>query len=151
MAQQIGQIVAIKPGSNHATVSLTKATMCSHGSCSNRILPDVSSELLVDAENPVGAIVGDVVEITFETRATLRAAFMVYVLPILMGLGVYLLAEWLALAYPSLWALAAAGGTMGLGLYRGNHLEAQCTISRRLDPGDIKITGQQGCAGCPLH
>lgn len=151
MAQQIGEIVAVRSDSNHATVSLTKATMCSHGSCSNRILPDVGSEVLVDALNPVGAAVGDIVEITFQARAALKAAFMVYILPIFMGLGVYLCVEWLALSYPALWALVAAAGTMGVGLHKGNHLKAQCTISRRLDPGDIKLAGQGGCAGCPLH
>ncbi len=150
-SKQIGQIVALTPGGTHASVSLTKAAMCSHGSCSHRILPDVGKELQVDAVNPVGALVGDVVEISFEARAALGAAFTVYILPIVVGLSSYLLAASLLMPYPALWALVVAGAIMAFGLYKGNNLQTQCTILRRLDPKSFRQSDQQGCAGCPLR
>ncbi|NLK07935.1 MAG: SoxR reducing system RseC family protein [Firmicutes bacterium] len=151
MAEQIGQIIAIKSANDCATVSVTKAAACSHGSCGLGIFPDQDNELLIDAQNSIGAAVGDFVEIVFDTQQSLKAAFAIYMLPIIAGLGAYLLADTLSLAYSGFWALATAAGTMGLGLHFGDRLEPEYTIRRRLDPKQVTISDHQHCASCPLR
>jgi len=91
------------------------------------------------------------VEISFETRAALWAAFAVYVLPIVIGLVFYVLAEILSSSYPWVWAMVFASATLALGLYWGNQLQGQCTITRSVDGSVLNQAGQDACVGCPFR
>jgi len=102
MASQVGQITEIKTA-GRVQVSFTKAAMCSHGSCNHRILPDMGNTLEVDAQNPIGAGMGDVVEVSFETDTALKAAFMVYLFPIIVGLLIYVVGDTISLPFTALW------------------------------------------------
>jgi positive regulator of sigma E activity len=147
---QIGQVITVGPGGHTVTVEFKRDGMCSHGSCSHRILPDTGMEVQVEAVNNVGALVGDFVEVSFQTRAVLWAASLVYVAPILGGLGFYLLAGMLSLPYPAVLGLAATIGAMVVGLKRGNRLQIEYTAIRKLDPTSIHQE-RYSCAGCPYH
>jgi len=142
--------MAIGTGGHTVTVEIKRGSMCSHGSCSHRLLPDAGMELRVEAVNAVGALEGEFVEISFETRAALWSAFLVYIVPILVGIGAYLLVERLLVPYPTIFALAAATGSMIAGLKRGNQLQSEYTVVGRLDPSSIRFD-HQSCAGCPFH
>ncbi|NMB12650.1 MAG: SoxR reducing system RseC family protein [Firmicutes bacterium] len=147
---QIGQVVTVGSGGHTVTVEFKRESMCSHGSCSHRIFPNAGTEVQVEAVNSVGALVGDFVEVSFKTRAALWAAFLVYVAPILAGLGFYLLAGTLSVPYPAILGLAAAIGAMLVGLKRGNRLQIEYTVISRLDPDSIH-SDRYSCIGCPFH
>ena len=147
--RQIGQVIAVKPG-QIVTVEFKRGNMCSHGSCSHRMLPDVNSDVRVEAVDTVGVQVGDFAEVTFETKAALRAAFSVYVLPILLGLGSYVVVDTLSVPHPTLLALAMAAATMIIGLRKGNRLQGEYTVIGRSNP-DLTRQDQQSCLGCPFH
>lgn len=71
----------------------------------------VEQTLRLQAENPVGARPGDIVWIESETAVVLKAAALVYLLPLLLFLVVYLLCY-----SRGLWALLFAAGAFALGL-----------------------------------
>lgn len=150
ISRQTGRVIAVKPGGHTVTVEFKRGNMCSHGSCSHRILPDTSSEVRVEAVDTVGVHLGDFVEVNFDTKAALRAAFSVYILPILVGIGSYVLARTLSVPYPVLLALALAAGVMIIGLKKGNRLQTEYTVvSRSSSP--FSQQDQQSCLGCPFH
>lgn len=150
VSRQTGQVMAIAPGGHTVTVEVNRGNMCSHGGCSHRIFPDTNMEMQVEAANVAGALLGDLVEISFETREALWAAFLVYIVPILLGIGSYLAADALLFPYPVALAVVAAIGAMVFGLRRGNRLQTEYTVVSRLDPASIQLD-QGSCAGCPFR
>lgn len=150
VSRQTGQVIVVKPGGHIVTVEFKRGNMCSHGSCSHRILPDTTSEVRVDAIDTVGVNVGDFVEVSFKTKAALRAAFSVYILPILAGISSYVLAGTLSVPYPALSALAVATGVMITGLKKGNRLQTEYTVVGR-SSNPLSQQDQQSCLGCPFH
>lgn len=150
MSRRTGQVTAIKPGDHTVTVEFKRGNMCSHGSCSHRILPDTTSEVRVDAVDTVGVQLGDFVEVSFESKAALGAAFSVYILPILVGVSSYALAGTLSVPYPAVWALALAAGVMIIGLKKGNRLQTEYTVVNR-SSSPFSQQDQQSCLGCPYH
>ncbi len=52
-------------------------------------------KLMVKAHNPIGAQPGDMVVVQTDTAPVLKAAVMLYVLPVVLFIGGYLAGEWL--------------------------------------------------------
>ncbi len=119
MLETQGRVIAIEAG--FAWVESVRQGGCgscaSKGSCGSQLLgealtPSASSQAAnhVLAQDPLGVRVGDTVLLGIEEKGALRAAFLMYGLP-LSGLMSGLL---LAQPWGDLWAIAA--GVTGLGL-----------------------------------
>ncbi len=52
-------------------------------------------KMIMRVQNPIGAKPGDQVIMEAETGAVLKAAAMLYILPVLLFIGAYLVGEWL--------------------------------------------------------
>ncbi len=70
-------------------------------------------KLLVTAQNPIGAKPGDRVVMEAESAHVLKAAVMLYILPLVLFIGGYLAGEWL---FQSGILLSLAGLLLGFGL-----------------------------------
>jgi len=116
-----GRVIAVEAG--FAWVESVRQGGCSScaskGACGSQLLgealtPASSSQAAnhILAQDPVGVRVGDTVLLGIEEEGALRAAFLMYGLP-LFGLMSGLL---LAQPWGDLWALAAGGAGLGLAL-----------------------------------
>ena len=72
------------PEPGQAEVFLLRQSACSGDCHSCGGCGAIREELIVRAENPIGAKVGDLVTIETETKTVLTAAFLVYLVPILL-------------------------------------------------------------------
>lgn len=72
------------PEPGQATVFLLRQSACSGDCHSCGGCGAVREELFVRADNPIGAKVGDLVTIETETKTILGAAFLVYLVPIIL-------------------------------------------------------------------
>lgn len=79
----IGVVDALK-GQN-AVVNLTRSTAC--GDCGACQMGKENLDRQVEAYNPVGAKVGDFVTMEMEDGKVLKAAFMVYIIPLVILVG----------------------------------------------------------------
>ncbi|MGI6567028.1 MAG: SoxR reducing system RseC family protein [Limnochordia bacterium] len=147
---QIGEVIAVEPGGRTVTVEIKRAGACSHGGCSHQMFQAVDMNVRVRAANAARAQLGDFVQVSFETRGALWAAFLVYIVPVVIGLVVYGIAGALAAPYPGIVGLAAAAITLFIGLKKGDRVESDYTAVRRLDPDSI-LWDQYSCQNCPFH
>jgi sigma-E factor negative regulatory protein RseC len=102
--------IVIKLGDSTAWVKTTRSSACkacaSRGSCHTK---EQGQEMEVEVTNPVGAKIGDRIVLYFETASLLKAAFLLYVFPVLCMLAGAALGHWLSLQYqinPSLGSAA---------------------------------------------
>ncbi len=72
-------------------------------------------QLLIKAKNPIGAKAGDLVVIEAETSAVLKAALMLYILPVVLFIAGYLAGE--SLWQNGIW-LSLGGLLLGFALVR---------------------------------
>lgn len=79
----IGVVDSLK-GQN-AIVNLTRSTAC--GDCGACQMGKENLDRQVEAYNPVGAKVGDFVTMEMEDGKVLKAAFMVYIIPLVILVG----------------------------------------------------------------
>ncbi len=84
-------------------------------------------KMLVKANNPIGAQPGDRVVIQAESKQVLKAAVMLYILPVLLFIGGYLAGEWLW--QNGIW-LSLAGLLLGFALVSSydRHLSKKHTV-----------------------
>jgi len=108
--------IVIKLENRTAWVKTTRSSACkscaSKGSCHTE---GQGREMEVEVTNPVGAKIGDRIVLYFETSSLLKAAFLLYLFPVLCMLAGAALGHWLSLKYqfnPSLGS--AAGGFLCL-------------------------------------
>ena len=98
MAMEEG--IVIKLGNRTAWVRTTRSSACkacaSKGSCHTK---EQGKAMEVEVTNPMGAKIGDRIVLYFETSSLLKAAFLLYVFPILCMLAGAALGHWLSLKY----------------------------------------------------
>lgn len=85
------------PSATKAEVEVMRGTACGDdcGACE---VCNYSSTILVLVDNFVGAMVGDKVEIETETKRIMKAALLVYILPIILLIGGYGAAYYMGLS-----------------------------------------------------
>ncbi len=121
MLETQGRVIAVEAG--FAWVESVRQGGCSScaskGACGSQLLGEALTPASsgqeahhVLARDPLGVRVGDIVLLGVEEKGALRAAFLMYGLP-LFGLMSGLL---LAQPWGDLWALAAGGAGLGLAL-----------------------------------
>ncbi len=83
-------------------------------------------EMLLTVQNPIGAKQGDRVILRTETAPVLKAAVMLYILPLVLFIGGYLAGEWL---WKNGIVLSLAGLLLGFALVRAydRHLSKKHT------------------------
>ena len=129
--EQKAKVLRLLPG-DRAELLVLRQSACS-GDCGNcGGCGAVQQQLLVTAENRIRAREGDLVYVSTATSLVLKAAVLVYLLPLILFLvGYFLASAW------GVWAYAAAVAGFALGL-----LPAVCldrTLRRR--PINYKIVG----------
>ena len=88
--KQTVRITAI-PGPGLAEVFLLRQSACSGDCHSCNGCGAVREQLFVIAENPIGASVGDMVIVETETKTVMKAAMLVYLVPLILFFTGYLL------------------------------------------------------------
>ncbi len=90
------KVMVLSTSGNTAKVSYHRPTAC-HGDCSKCAggcgAMAAQEELIVSAENLIGAKVGDSVYIEGETKKVAWAILLVYVIPVILFLGGYFLGQ----------------------------------------------------------
>ncbi len=81
---------------NKALIIVDRPTTCG-GSCANCSGNCTITNNSIEAENPLGAKVGDYVVIETETKSVLFSAFLVYILPVIFLCLGYFIAEYMGL------------------------------------------------------
>ena len=107
--RQRAKVIALLPG-EEAQVSIKRETACGHdctscGACGAQARP-----IIAEVKNPLGAQVGDDVDIETNTSRVLGLACVVYVVPIILLLAFYAIAN-------SIWeseVLSIGGAAFGL-------------------------------------
>ena len=105
-----------------ATVIHIRESACS-GDCHKCSGCGAAKEaILLEAKNSIGAKMGDLVIIESETGPVLKAAAMLYMLPLVLFIGLYLVGEHLWSRGPLLGGLGFVLGTLehGLRVLRGS-------------------------------
>lgn len=79
--KQYGTVVELTQGK--ATLQIPRSTACGDkcGSCSSHCKQE---KIEIDVKNRLNAVVGDRVEVESETKTILGAAFLVYIVPVVM-------------------------------------------------------------------
>lgn len=110
--------IVIKLGSGTAWVKTTRSSACkacaSRASCHTK---EQGKAMEVEVTNPVGAKIGDRIVLYFETSSLLKAAFLLYVFPVLCMLAGAALGHWLSPAMSlntSLGSALAGFGSLAL-------------------------------------
>lgn len=90
------KVMVLSTSGNTAKVSYHRPSAC-HGDCSKCAggcgAMAAQEELIVSAENLIGAKVGDAVYIEGETKKVAWAILLVYVIPVILFLGGYFLGQ----------------------------------------------------------
>ena len=117
--RQKAVVVAVRD--SVATVEVLRSTMCEGcekskdgGACACGALLGANRSMRADAENPVGASVGDTVEVETDSRTVLGSAALVFLLPVVLALVFYLIAG--RFTSSEAIALLAAGAGFALSL-----------------------------------
>ncbi len=87
-----GIVESIDNKASTAKVRVKRQTSCG-GNCAACAACDVADTIAV-AQNPCGAGVGDIVELSLQSGKVLFAAFLVYILPLVVAIIGYAVFEW---------------------------------------------------------
>ncbi|HHV61256.1 MAG TPA: SoxR reducing system RseC family protein [Firmicutes bacterium] len=94
--EEVGTVVAVK--GDGVTVEIARSAMCSKCKMCN-LGPGTAR---IDADNSIGAEVGDMVAVEMETRNVMAAAFVAYMVPLAFMIAGFLIgpsfSRWLGLA-----------------------------------------------------
>lgn len=84
-----GEGIVVKLNGNTATVKIKRSSACGHdcGECNLCKNPDIEVDIL----NPINAKIGDKVKIGTDTAEVLKSAFLLYMLPIIGAMVLYIL------------------------------------------------------------
>ncbi len=79
---QFGQVLEVQEG-NSAKIKVRKHTACKNcGACGFLTKTD-AEEVILEASNPIGAKIGEVVKISAEGKKVLLASLIVYIIPVI--------------------------------------------------------------------
>jgi len=104
--EEIGQVLEAE--GQFAKIRMNRTGMCAQCGRCGIMAFQPASDIIVDADNPVGARAGDSVRLEMESRYYLTAAFIVYVFPLLLGGLGYLLGALIASQ------MGVSEGTLGI-------------------------------------
>jgi len=83
MIEEVGIVVELK-GKHTVVVMCRKSSLCQHCASSGMCaIGDDSSSRLVEAQNMLGATIGDEVCISTTTRSFLQSSFLLYIVPLI--------------------------------------------------------------------
>ena len=150
MAQRkTGQIVSLEP-TGHVLVQIYRQGGCGGNCAHGQIFGPTNSELTLTATNDINAAVGDWVDIEYDSSLALKAAFGIYLFPLLAGLAAYLISNSLLAADSSWWAYIIAGFVIAVSFnYCTTYFGAQDYTYSVVAYADAQeLTIAPGCQGC---
>lgn len=115
--RQIAQVIrSVSPGYAEVKVRRSSACASAHacGSCDHCSMMENAPEIVVVAENPKGAELGDTVIVESATSSVLGAAVLLYIVPFVLFFALYLLGGGLGWAEGPAIALGGGGFVLGL-------------------------------------
>ena len=115
--RQTAQVIrTVAPGYAEVKVRRTSACASAHncGSCDHCSMMEHAPEIVVVAENPQQAQVGDTVTVETANSTVMSAALILYILPFVLFIAGYLLGGALQLTEGPAVALGGAGFALGL-------------------------------------
>ncbi len=128
--KQTAQVIReVRPGFVEVRVRRTSACAAAHncGSCDHCSMMENAPEIVVVAQDPWGAAVGDTVTVESATSSVLGAAVLLYIVPFVLFFLGYLVGGSLGLAEGPAIGLGGVGFALGLlaamalDRYRRNH------------------------------
>ena len=138
--------IVIKLGGSTAWVKTTRSSACkacaSRASCQAN---DQGKAMEVEVNNPLGAKIGDRIVLYFETSSLLKAAFLLYVFPVLCMLAGAALGHWLSPAYgvnASLGSAAAGFGCLALSFILVKRRGDKLALKDDYKPRIVRILGK---------
>jgi positive regulator of sigma E activity len=142
---QVGKVVSCE--GEYSLVHLAKKSGCGGERCplSSSLINDAGSDFYtVRARNTIGALPGDTVFVEARDTTLLFIAFLLYIFPILLALGVYLLFE-------TLWGLKMVSllGLLG-SLVVAFLLLRRLNARMQVDYTIVEFLDFRGCKECPL-
>jgi sigma-E factor negative regulatory protein RseC len=78
---ELGEVLSAE--GRHARVKMQPGTHCAACSCAGLCTPFGKDGMVVAAENPLGAIAGQKVRITYRAEAKAKASLILYIIPVL--------------------------------------------------------------------
>ncbi len=136
MLEETGVVVAV-PAHQKAQVKVIRSSTC--GDCASKEICKAfggTDEMLVLADNPLQAHIGEQVVLSLPQKAFLRASIIVYLIPLILLLGGAVIGQQLSETAAVLGAFLGLGiSVLGLWIYN-KHIKGETyapTISRILD------------------
>lgn len=131
------QGIILKISGDRALVALEPTTQCQ--ACGACRFSDTDRKMMAEAGNPIGAKAGDLVAVELEPKLLLTAAFVVYMLPLLMMFIGYALGFWLVSRLAPSLGPEGSGIAGGLVLLVGSYflvkrIDRSANRSRRFEP-----------------
>lgn len=142
---QIGRVLCLER--EYALVHMEKKSGCGGERCplSSSLIDDSQSDFYtIRAWNEIGASPGDLVLVAVKDQTVLTIAFLLYIVPILFALLVYLLFRFLT-ASESL-AIFGLFGSLGMSFLFLRRLNRKFTIEYRI----VERVSSKECSTCPL-
>lgn len=140
--RQTAQVIRVI-SSNYAEVKVRRASACAAahncGSCDHCSMLDNAPEIVVKAENPRGATAGETVTVESSTATVMKAALVLYILPLVLFFLGY--AVGVVLNWNDGPAIALGGGGFLVGLLVAFGMEHRF---RKEKPMQYKIVAIQG-------
>lgn len=128
--RQTAEVIRSTPG-GHAQVKVRRVSACASahncGSCDHCSMMENAPEIVVAAENPVGAEAGDTVTVESATSSVLGAAVLLYIVPFVLLIAGYVVGvsagwgEGLSTAFGGIGFALGILAAVGLDRYRKNH------------------------------
>ncbi len=78
---EFGEIVSV--AGRTARVKMTRSRQCSSCSCAGFCSPFGKDWMVVTADNPLGATVGQKVRVTYQVEGEVKASFILYIIPVI--------------------------------------------------------------------
>lgn len=134
----------ISTDGNIATVESERLSACEgchkHAEgCSVCSLMGSNKKITSRAKNPLGASVGDTVEIETETKTVLFYAMLVFLLPLVIMLVIYALTGYFDLSEPFKYGAALVGFVL---TFLGIWLYSKFMVSKKYDVRIVNITSK---------
>jgi len=149
-SRQVGLVKSVSGES--AVVQVRRQGGCSEKCSHGQIFGNANTELTIQARNVIGARVGDWVQVAYDGGLVLRAAFAIYILPILLGLAAYLISDALLAESYSLVVSIITGAVLILSFQIAfrhfSRSRFEYAIVAEADETSLPLA--PGCQGCGL-
>ena len=140
--KQTAQVIRyVAPGYAEVKVRRTSACASAHncGSCDHCSMLANAPEIIVVAENPKGAEVGETVTVESSTAGVMKAAMVLYIVPLLLFFAGYIVGN--LLGWTEGPAIALGGGGFVAGILMAMALDRHIKNNR---PMQFKIVSIEG-------